>query len=465
VAYVRKKGNQLCVVQGRRDPETKKVVQTTLFTIYSKAEALAATGEQSYVFRNLIQSDNPQVRFDWAKIDAAIRSNLDHLPDLYAYKKERVEAGFREALQQFTFELASADPRSLVSSARTLQANRHELQWLRDMIDWRLKHCDQEEDDWNADNPFYWRTISNRRAVPLEAWEELESLFNKGEYDRVAALARLMTECWPKFTVGFNYRGLVEMERCDFGAAVKHFDRAIEVGRSAFPKRIAKERWWLDTDTRPYIRALIYKAQALNRAGDLDASLALIDVLEKKCHQDITAAAERAPVLLNAGRFAAAERASRYVMGVYPAYALIRGFSLYELGRAESALASWLVGALRFPRSARMLVGLARGTAPKSYFEVEDHNAGVHHSRNLDAYLGRRRLRSKAFFRRVMNDPEVVALIVEAKDVKQRWRDSDGDESRGLRARMAEMETEAFAEKQARGLYRLLQGETAGGVC
>lgn len=42
MAYVRARGDQLTIVQGEREPETGKVEQRILFTLYSKAEALEA---------------------------------------------------------------------------------------------------------------------------------------------------------------------------------------------------------------------------------------------------------------------------------------------------------------------------------------------------------------------------------------------------------------------------------------
>jgi hypothetical protein len=47
MAYVRRRGNQLAIVQGQREPGTGKVQQHVLFALYSKAEALEAVGRGS----------------------------------------------------------------------------------------------------------------------------------------------------------------------------------------------------------------------------------------------------------------------------------------------------------------------------------------------------------------------------------------------------------------------------------
>src|SRR5688572_3841516 len=46
MAYVRKRGRQLALVHGARDPATGKVEQQIIFTIYSKAEALEVLGRR-----------------------------------------------------------------------------------------------------------------------------------------------------------------------------------------------------------------------------------------------------------------------------------------------------------------------------------------------------------------------------------------------------------------------------------
>ena len=45
MAYVRRRGNQLAIVQGEREPGTGKVQQRILFTLYSKAEVLEAAAQ------------------------------------------------------------------------------------------------------------------------------------------------------------------------------------------------------------------------------------------------------------------------------------------------------------------------------------------------------------------------------------------------------------------------------------
>ena len=305
MAYVRKKGNQLAIVHGVRAPETQQVEQKTLFTFCSKAEALAAVGEQSWRFQQVIEEDHPGIRFDWKKLEAEIRSNLNHLPDIYGFNRERIDDGFREALCSFAKELMLADPQMLLSSAKVIQAHRHELEYLKALIDWRLKTCEQKENEWNKDNPFYWRAMAYRRDVPGEQQEKLATLLERGQHEEAEALARLLTECWPNYADGYNTLGLIALDKAanpeDYLPAIVQFDVAIRVGRTLFPKRLKKDDWWSDDATRPYLRGLMHKTQALNRLGDNVGALVLCERLETECFQDTTA--DRVAIYLNSGQW------------------------------------------------------------------------------------------------------------------------------------------------------------------
>ena len=452
MAFVRRKGNQLAVVHGVRNPDTQRVEQQTLFTLYSKAEALAAIGEKAYFFRQILESEHPALRFDWAKIEKGIRDNLGDLPDLYGYKKERAEGTFRAALRDFTRELLVHNPQTLISSARLLQANRHELSYLRELIDWRLKLCEQEDTEFNQDNPFYWRMLSHRREVPTNEWEKLGTMFEQGRYSEAEALARLLIECWPNFAHGINYLGLIEMERGRFEAALVHFDEAIRIGRTLFPKRVRKSTYWTDHDTRPYIRAIIYKAQTLSRLERFDEALALCDRLNNECGQDVAAAVERCSILLNSGAWKAAIEAAMYVHHVFPEQNFPLAFALFENGDRREALVHFLLASLKYPRAAKMLLGIHEADQqPETWEEAREHSTGVDLCRELKPFLQRWRMEAQRFFKKIVTNPQVVALIDDAEEARRKWRSNRG-EDRSWYDRMTEMESIEFARAQAQNL-------------
>jgi tetratricopeptide (TPR) repeat protein len=448
MAYVRKKGNQLAVVHGVRDPETQNVEQKTLFTIYSKAEALAAVGDQSWHFRRILEDESPGLRFDWTKLEAEIRENLDHLPDLYGYKKERVADAFRTAMLGFAKELMVNDPQMLVASARLFQANRHELAYLRELIDWRLRTCDgKDPGPFNQDNPFFWRSMSHRRDVPSEEWEKLAQLYDSGKYDEAEAIARMLTECWPNFAEGFNYLGLIAMERNDHEKALAFFDEAIKVGRTLFPKRIRKDMWWSDGDTRPYIRALIYKTQLLNRTGDFVGALILCNRLETECHQAATAASEKIPIFLNDGKWEEARKAAQYVAGIYPYENFPLAFAYFKLGNHQEALVRFLRAAIEYPRTAHILFRM-RPTKSTTRFEAQDQSTGVAMARDLAHFSKKRDKAFDRFFCSILEAEPVRAVLAEYQEARRKWTEERGHD-RTWFEKMNEMMTDDFARGTA----------------
>ncbi|MFB3906365.1 MAG: hypothetical protein ACE15E_23215 [Acidobacteriota bacterium] len=137
--YVRKKGKQLLLVHGEREPESGQVQQRVLFTIYSKPEALAIAGKSDArsagLFEALLSAQYPDLRFDWKAIRAAVARDLDVLPEGHEYRHERVEKRFRHSLVSFARQLFLADPQSLLSAADLIKTQRHELEVIRELIE------------------------------------------------------------------------------------------------------------------------------------------------------------------------------------------------------------------------------------------------------------------------------------------------------------------------------------------
>src|SRR5690606_22233398 len=105
------------------------------------------------------------------KIREAVRGRVEALPETYEYEANRLQGRFRADLCAFLRQLALTDPRWLHSSAQLVTAHRHELTFLRDLIDWRLEACDQKKDQWNGDDAFFWRFTLARQEVPDEVEE------------------------------------------------------------------------------------------------------------------------------------------------------------------------------------------------------------------------------------------------------------------------------------------------------
>ena len=452
MAYVRAKGNQVVIVHGERDPESKKVQQKTLFTIYSKSEARAAIDERASWFKRNLEDEFPQIRFNWKKLRVGIEENMEVLPDAYEHKKERVDRRFHEALVDFTRELLVADPRAHMSSARVLQEHREQLEFLREMIDWRLENSDREPNQWNQDDPFYWTRLMSRRTVPADVRENLAGLFNNGEYDRVKEISKLVTECWDNFPEGYLSLGTIAHRSGELEEALGWFEKAKNVGRKLFPKRIKKERYWGDSSTRPYIRALIYLAQTYNRIGDYEAALSYCDKLEKECHQDVFAESERTPVYMNSGEFQKAVLAAKKVCSIYPEENLPLAFALYETGEEKQARIHFLTGALRFPRATFMFCGYPSMSEPETFFEAQDHNKGVGFLDSLEEYLSKRGSEATRFFRGILDNPRVTELVDEVEDLQRKWGKSSPPDREWFE-RLQEMQSEEFAVSKASEIW------------
>lgn len=445
--YVRKHGSQIAIVHGERDPETRKVQQRVLFTLYSRPEADAALGrrqtEPPLNFRGIVERDEPRLRFDWKKLDTRIAELRDELPERYDYPAAGVQAELRAATVAFLKALGGADPQRLAPAARALRAQRQELLLLRDLIDWRLRLSDQEEDRWSRDNEFGW--LSRRRSVPVDLLEQLDGHQDRGEPDEVEALVGMLVEAWPGFADGHNVLGNVALDRGDHADALASFMQAVEVGRRALPKRVAASRWWSDPDTRPMMRGLMNCARASLWAGRPDAALVSCDRLEHECHHAETAALFRGRALLALERWGSAlENADRAGDGCVAALAC------RELGRVESAISRWLREAILSPRTTAMLCGLP-SAEPRDSESARDHNAGVELWHQLSGYL---RPRPALLFMKKVNEAEETRLLAERyQEAVRTWKNGDRE---GYEL-MMEMRDPSYARRFAPSMGYLIE--------
>lgn len=468
MAYVRRRGKQLAIVHGEREPRSGSVQQRVVFTLYSRAEALEVLGRgtkgAAEAFRDLLRRQHPDLTFNWKKIRSAIEGQLDVLPDVYEYRSQRLRARFRDDLRAFARQLILADPQDLVSSADVIQEHRYELEYLTELIGWRLRVRDQTENAWNADNAFYWRFALQGRQVPPETEEHAAGLYERGEYDRAEAVFRLLVESFDGYAEGYNYLGLIALERRKLDRAIEHFRQTIVLGRKLFPARIAKSRYWHDHSTRPYMRGLRNLALTLNEAGRFAETLKICDQLADECDDTITATWQRAAVYLNTGQWTRATEAARRTVELDAGDSFLAAFAQFELGEHEEALELFLHGALNYPRAARMVAGERVRRAPRviSSHEADDHNTGVSLVRALHAFLRGQSRASRRFFRGLVRDARVAQLLDERVATERRWQAQHPTGEREAFDQMQRMRSRQFARLEAGKLRDLFWGTRPG---
>lgn len=454
--YVRKHGNQIAIVHGERDA-TGGVQQRVLFSLYSKPEAEAAIGvresDPPLSLNGLLELRYERVRFDWRKIAAAIAALKDELPDRYDYPSSGVGPLLRSGLVGMLKAILVADPQTMRSAADALKQNQSELLILRQIIDDRLALMRRvQPHEFNRDNEFGWRARL-AGGIPAEVWERLEGMKSRGERDRAETFAGLLVEAWPEFADGYNTLGWAALDRKEYDAALAWFARALDVGRTLFPKRIPKSRWWNDIETRPYMRALRNTALALAWAGRHADVLPWCDRMELECFDIDVAAVYRAAACLNLRRWSEALDAAARTANIWPEEDFVAAFAAFELADHAEALARWLHAAIQRPRAAGIMLDSVPHSEPKRLEEVEDHNAGVHLMRSLGAHLKRKPARR--FFAAIMSAQDVLHLIHEHQAALTSWRE-DRSANRASYDRMMEMRTPGFAQEHARRLNYLL---------
>jgi tetratricopeptide (TPR) repeat protein len=442
--YVRSKGHQLCIVHGERNARTGQVGQRVLFTLYSKAEALSAIGAGRTMFRALVEAEFVGA-LDWKKIDEEIRARLDVLPDLYPYR-ERFENAFRGRLVAFARELIVADETSS-AGAHLIDFHRPELLYVKTLIERRLR-TPATAPGIVKDNPFFWRASSSRHEPPAEVCDALGDLYERHDHDQARTLAGVLIEAWPEYAPGHGVLGLIAREANNLDSAIAHFERGLEVARGLLPRRVPRDSWWSNLDTRPYIRMLLWLAQTENWRGSYGPANARCDQLEKECRQDLTAAMTRGHIAMNEGRCDVAKMSASYIVNIYSQESFTLSFALLELGDLDGAAVYALHGALKYPRAAQALAGLPQAqAAARTHEEADDEGLARELRRDLHAYLARHGRKTRAFLKDLLERRSVQLLLEEATTVRAKRHEERGGD-RTWFDRMTQMSSIQFARDE-----------------
>ncbi|MDX1990173.1 MAG: hypothetical protein SFV17_26005 [Candidatus Obscuribacter sp.] len=465
--YVRSHGNQVVLVHGERDKLTGKVVQRKLFTLYSKVEAAAATGENNQAdtryFRQLLEEANPDIKFDWNSINRDIRQKMAELPDLYPVRQARSEGGFQKSLDEFMRQILLTDPQSSKSGQEILNKYAVDLMVLVKFIFTRLDQShwhsrDTDEENLLADNDqFCWRYEVQGKEVPADIEDMAAELYESGDYDEAKRMFEILTRLFPTYAEGYNWLGLIDLKEEKPKEAVENFRKTVKYGRMLFPKRLVKSSYWNDHSTRPYIRGMKNLCVALIQAGRYKESLDICQQLERECGDagDIAAPVLRAAAYLNLHYWELSFDTALERIDLFPSEGFIAGYAAYELNRERDAIELFLHAALNKPHTACMLMDRKE---PKCLCnsEADDHNSGIELCRLLPRFWQMQSKQSRKFFKKLGEVPLVRELIDEAIDCTRNHSTLRGQEHSTNFKRWQELESRKFAEKKTPDILRQL---------
>lgn len=447
--YVRKRGNQVLIVHGVRDPETRAVEQRVLFTFYTRDEARSALGQhgqhQAATFHDRMARRYPDLRFDWKTLDEALARLMPELPEESADGGTR-HSSLRSALSVFSREVVLAlggEAPALLQEAGGL---RPQLLVFQEMLGELLAAPAGSA----AEQGPHLALSPRGRQVPLEVEERWEAVFNQGDLQRAEAAFSLLTWAFEDYAEGHNYLGLIALDRGRHDEAAEHFQRTMEVGRRVLPRRVARDRWWADLATRPYMRGLRNLILSRVRAERYDEALAACDQLESECYDSITATTQRAAVWLCTKQWTKALEASLSLQGLYPTESLLASFAAFELGRDDEARAWLLHATLNAPHTVAVVLG-EQLPAPSTSDEARNYRSGGDLRHNLRGFLRHRSAASKKFFSTLWRSELFGRLRLERESMASRWEKDRTGRDRAAFDRLRAMESLAFAS-QAVGL-------------
>ncbi len=449
MAYVRKRGNQLAIVLGERDPESGKVCQRILFTFYSKKEAIAALDDsQGQILQGLLECEYPEIRFNWKQIWWAVARNMEALPEQYEYREAEMVKRFRSDLCAFTRQLVLNDPQWLFSSAELLRQHRFELEYLIELIGWRLKLCDAKPDEFNRDNEFYWRFRLRGREVPVDTEEGISALYDQGDLDRTEAVARLLVDTFEDDAENHNYLGMIALDRGILDQAARRFTTMMELARKRLPRRLTPRLFRNNHRGKPYRRGLSNLIITLNRLGQYDKALAHADQLERICGDDAGADYYRALMHLNRGAWEDAARTARRIRNLWQEMSFVAALASFEMGRREESVADFLHGACNHPAAAQLIAG-RRAKKPTTHNEARDWEVGTALLKNAGAYFAQRGARARRFLTSLITSPGIAELMSAVEETRRQRDQERQGSTRVAWDLLRRMESVKFAQERA----------------
>jgi tetratricopeptide (TPR) repeat protein len=493
MAHVSERGKQLCIVHPVRVPGTGSVDQQVLCIIHSKEEARAAISTiergDSGGFRRLLETCHPGIEFDWTTILREIEEKLHILPETYDSPSIREREPFYSSLCEFTKNLLLANRHEQPALVSVDPGRHQQLAFVKRLIDRWIEQRRQEPRGRDTDVQTRWRRapaggpagggphppvradldVCGRRPllaprgaggpVPPEIEHMALSLYARGDLDRAESVFTLLTDALDDYSEGHRYLGVIAKERDDVQRAIECFRKSTEIAGRRLPGRPGHEIDARDGVVRPYLLGLTALASAYCGAGRFDETLAVCDRLTQECGADGIAIQHRARVWLNRGEWARARAAAERIHLERPLESLVAAYACFESGDHLEALTHFLFAALNHPFSCRIATDV-RTARPATGSEELDQYHVVELYTVTRWFRERQSPASRDFFRRVLRDPRVLALLRQVRALERSIRSLGQD--RDSTDRLDRLRAWSAARENAARAIDLIPGVRAG---
>jgi tetratricopeptide (TPR) repeat protein len=295
-----------------------------------------------------------------------------------------------------------------------------------------------------------------RRAQDLvyDGWEALDALTGPGDPQEAERCFHEALRLDPTLADAHNGLADVAEERGDWETAEAHYRRAYELARDALGSESPRAfHWWLELETRPYMRARQGLGWVYWQTGRYREALGEYEALLRLNKNDNQGARYViGPLYQLAGDLEGALRAYERFVKHYPDdigdphHAFCWGLSLYEAGRKPEAVSRWRQALFQNIYIALLLLG---ERLPEEAIWVGSNLGWPDYAEDyLDLYgaLWERVSGARGCLRRLWLDPEMRADV-------RRWLELGQQlealaESARNRAPGAEMEWQRLIEQQ-----------------
>jgi len=134
------------------------------------------------------------------------------------------------------------------------------------------------------------------------------------------------------------------------------------------------------------------------------------------------------------------------------AQSIVASIAYFELGQLKDALETFIHAAANLPLATKMLFGKRNKTLPTSFMHIEDHNVGVALGRSLIGYWSQQSPLSKRFFKKLIGDPRIAAIISEVESLDHKIDQESHLGERRAFDRRHQIQSFDFAKAQAEKL-------------